>query len=352
MGLPNSGKSSLYNALTGANSPVAPHPFSTTETATGTAIVRDPRLDRLATMSSSKKTVYTHIEVVDIMGVSASSGAAEGLGNRFLAGIREVDAIIYVLRAFKDGNVVGEDDPVSSLESLELELVLADTIAIETLLERRRKSSRTDKSHLPEIAALEEALAVTSQGTPIYRSRLSEETLEILRASFLLTHKKVLAVINCGEDQVGSTGAWESQIAEMLGGNASVLSVSVQLEAEAMGLDPAERAELLEGLGLGEGALARVARGAYAVLGRSTFFTTGDKESRAWTFRTGAKAPECAGVIHSDLQRGFIRAEIIHWEDLLAIGAWTTAKSTGKIRVEGKEYTVKDGDVLEIRFNV
>lgn len=351
VGLPNSGKSSLFNALTGANTPVAPHPFSTTETATGMAIVPDPRLDSLAKMSSSRKTVYTHIEVVDIRGV-AGVGSGDGLGNRFLAGIREVDAMIYVLRSFEDEGTPGDSDPMDALSTLELELVMADNQTLETLLERRRKAARFDKGIGAELAALEKGLEVTSAGTPIYRAHLDEDILENLHSAFLLTDKKVLAVINHGEDLIGETHELESQIAEALGSGASVLSVCVQLEAEAFRLDPPERNEMLEGLGLGEGALPRVARAAYGVLNRSTFFTTGDKESRAWTFRTGAKAPECAGVIHSDLQRGFIRAEIINWEELLTLGSWNNAKTAGKLRLEGKEYVVSDGDVLEIRFNV
>jgi ribosome-binding ATPase YchF (GTP1/OBG family) len=209
-----------------------------------------------------------------------------------------------------------------------------------------------DPSQAAAVAALEAALAELNAGTPIYRSSLSADQRRELGQMFLLTTKPVLAVVNLGEDQLEDADAILKPVAAELGDAADVLGVSVQLESEAARLEPADRAELLEGLGLGEGVLPRVVRAAYHLLGRRTFLTTGDKESRAWTFRAGAKAPECAGVIHSDLQRGFIRAEVIRWDELLALGSWNAAKEAGKLRVEGKEYEVADGDVLEIRFNV
>jgi ribosome-binding ATPase YchF (GTP1/OBG family) len=202
------------------------------------------------------------------------------------------------------------------------------------------------------VAALDAALAVLQNGTPIYRSSLSDDERNALKPFFLLTNKPVLAVVNLGEDQLGDADVIVKAVADEMGAGAEVLGVSVQLEAEMAQLPADERAEMLDGLGLGEGALPRVARAAQHLLGKRTFFTTGDKESRAWTFRAGAKAPECAGVIHSDLQRGFIRAEVIHWDELLELGSWNKAKEAGKLRVEGKEYEVVDGDVLEIRFNV
>jgi hypothetical protein len=212
--------------------------------------------------------------------------------------------------------------------------------------------ARNDPMLKGEVDAMEAALVSLNAGVPIYRSTLSPEQRADLRSTFLLTNKPVLAVVNLGEDQVGDADALTKPVAAELGGAAEVLGMSVQLESEAASLDEADRAELLEGLGLGEGALPRVIRAAYQLLGRRTFLTTGDKESRAWTFRAGAKAPECAGVIHSDLQRGFIRAEIIRWDELLELGSWQKAKEVGRLRVEGKDYEVADGDVLEIRFNV
>ncbi|HXX88955.1 MAG TPA: redox-regulated ATPase YchF [Acidimicrobiales bacterium] len=352
VGLPNAGKTSLFNALTGASAPVAAHPFTTTETSHGVAPLPDARLDALAEMSASKKVVRAGVEVVDIAGLVAGSSTGEGLGNRFLAGIREVDALCLVLRAFEDDEVPGETDPLAALTTLELELVLADMATIEAQLDKRRKAARADKSLEPELRAIEAALAVLAEGTPLYRAGLDPEQRALRSGLFLLTDKPVLAVVNLGESQVDKTDALVGPVADELGGHGEALGACVQLEAEAAQLDPEGRTELLEGLGLGEGALARVARVSYHLLGRRTFFTTGDKESRAWSFRAGATAPECAGVIHSDLQRGFIRAEVIHWDELVELGSWSAAKAAGKLRLEGKDYQVEDGDVLEIRFNV
>ncbi len=352
VGLPNAGKSSLFNALTGGSAVVAAHPFSTTETHVGVAHVADDRLRRLAAMSQSKKVVPASVEVVDIAGLVAGASTGEGLGNRFLAGIREADALIVVLRAFEDHNVVGGTDPLDDLHTLELELVLADVASVESQVEKRRKAAKLDKSQLAVVAALDAALAMLNAGTPIYRGDLNDEQRAELKQFFLLTDKPVLAVVNLGEEQVADAETFIKPVAAELGDAADVIGVSVQLEAEAAQLAPEERADLLEGLGLGEGALPRVARAAYHLLGRRTFLTTGDKESRAWTFRAGAKAPEGAGVIHSDLQRGFIRSEVIRWDELLELGSWNAAKDAGRLRVEGKEYEVLDGDVLEIRFNV
>jgi len=352
VGLPNSGKSSLFNALTGGSALVAAHPFSTTDTTQGVALVPDDRLDQLAVMSKSKKVVHTTVELVDIAGLVAGAAGGEGLGNRFLAGVREVDALLLVLRAFEDAEVVGGSDPVEDLGILELELVLADAATVESQVDKRRKAARADRSLAGEVAALEAALVELQGGTPLYRSGLSAEDRKALIPFFLLTNKPVLALVNLGEDQLGEAETLVKPVAEELGRGGEVLGVCVQLEAESAQLDEAERAELLVGLGLGEGALPRVARTAYHLLGRRTFLTTGDKESRAWTFRSGARAPECAGVIHSDLQRGFIRAEVIRWDELLGLGSWSAARDAGKLRVEGKDYEVADGDVLEIRFNV
>ncbi len=347
LGLPNSGKSTLFNALTGGEAVVAPHPFSTTESTVGIATVPDDRLQRLSAMSESKKTVHTGFEMVDIAALVKGANTGQGLGNRFLGSLREVDAILFVLRAFEDANVMGDTDPADDLETLEFELVVADLDMLTALVERRRKAAKTDKSLVGEVEVLDRALPFLQAGTPLYRADgLSPDDIDVLRKAFVLTAKPTLVVINIGDDQIESSAA----IAAPFGPDA--VAACLQLEMEASRLDPSERTELLEGLGLGEGVVPRVARSAYHLLGRRTFLTTGDKESRAWTFRAGAKAPECAGVIHSDLQRGFIRAEVIRWDELLDIGSWSKAKDVGKLRVEGKDYVVDDGDVLEIRFNV
>jgi GTP-binding protein YchF len=352
VGLPNAGKSSLFNALTGGGALAAPYAFATKEPNIGVSKVPDVRLDRLAAMSKSKNVVNATVQVVDIGGLVEGASKGEGLGNKFLGGIREVDAIVFVLRAFADDDVPGSDDPLEHLRIVETELALADLETIEHQITKRQKAARADRSLADEVAALEKAYQSLSDGVPIYRSSLSADDRELLRPYFLLTNKSVLAVVNVGEDELDQIEAKVAPVRAELGDVAEVIGMCVQLEAEAVQVDEAERAEMLEALGLGEGALFRMVRAAYHLLGLRTFLTTGDKESRAWTFRAGAKAPECAGVIHSDLQRGFIRAEVIHWDELLEIGSWNKAKDVGKLRVEGKDYEVVDGDVLEIRFNV
>lgn len=346
VGLANVGKSSLFNALTGAATAVAAHPFSTTESTRAVAQVPDDRLERLAEMSHSKKVVPAGFEVVDIAALVEGASTGEGLGNRFLGDLRNCDALLVVLRAFEDANVVGDADPESQLLTLEMELVLADLASVEARLAKQRRALKGDKALAREVAALDRAHALLADGIPLFRSGLGEDERAQLEPVFLLTNKPVLIVVNVGDDQIDEAAEIAGRVAP------DALGVCVQLEAEAARLDAADRAEMLEGLGLGEGALPRIARAAHHRLGLRTFFTTGEKESRAWTFRAGAKAPECAGVIHSDLQRGFIRAEVIGWEELLEIGSWEKAKAAGRIRLEGKEYTVSDGDVLEIRFNV
>jgi GTP-binding protein YchF len=356
VGLPNAGKSSLYNALTGGGALAAPYAFATKDPNVGVAKVPDHRLDALAAMSRSRNVVHAAVQVVDIGGLVEGASKGEGLGNKFLGGIREVDAIVFVLRAFEDDDVPGPSDPLEHLRVVELELALADLETVEAQLPRKAKAARNDRGLAEEVAALEAAHAALAEGRPLYRAGLTAAQREVLRPTFLLTNKRVLAVVNVGEDGLDTIPAQVARVQAELasaGDEIEVLGMCVQLEAEAATIeDPDERAEMLEGFGLGEGALVRMVQSAYHLLGLRTFLTTGEKESRAWTFRAGAKAPECAGRIHSDLQRGFIRAEVIHWDELLEIGSWTRAKELGKLRVEGKDYVVADGDVLEIRFNV
>jgi hypothetical protein len=352
VGLPNAGKSSLYNALSGGSALAAPYAFATTDPNVGVAKVPDRRLVALAEMSNSRNVVPAAVQFVDIGGLVEGASKGEGLGNRFLAGIREVDAIVYVLRAFTDADVPGPSDPLEHLRVLELELTLADLEAVESQVDKRRKALKGDKSLAGEVAALEAALAVLSEGTPIYRAALSAEARAALRPWFLLTNKPVMALVNLDELQIADPEPVLDPVRAELGDVAEVLGVCVQLEAEAAQLDADERADLLEAYGLGEGALPRFVHAAYHLLGLRTFLTTGEKESRAWTFRAGAKAPEAAGVIHTDFERGFIRAEAIDWQALLEIGSWSKAREVGKLRIEGKDYEVQDGDVLEFRFNV
>src|SRR5687768_10177340 len=361
VGLPNAGKSSLYNALTGGGALAAPYAFATKDPNIGVARVPDSRLDRLAEMSKSRNVVHAAIQVVDIGGLVEGASKGEGLGNRFLANIREVDAIVLVLRAFEDDDVTGPSDPLEHLRVVELELALADLETVEKRLADVERRSKLDKTLGDQLEALRLANAALSEGRPLYRAGLKPAVREALDPYFLLTNRRVLVVVNVGEDELDTIPAAEDMVrAEFnppggygAGDNVEVIGMCVQLEAEAATIvDPFERAEMLEGFGLGEGALFRMVRSAYHVLGLRTFLTTGDKESRAWTFRAGAKAPECAGRIHSDFQRGFIRAEVIRWDELLEIGSWVKAKEVGKIRVEGKDYEFVDGDVTEFRFNV
>jgi ribosome-binding ATPase len=352
VGLPNAGKSSLYNALAGGGALAAPYAFATTDPNVGVAKVPDPRLDALAAMSGSRNVVPAAVQFVDIGGLVEGASKGEGLGNRFLAHIREVDAVVFVLRAFADGDVPGPTEPLEALGVLEVELVLADLETVESQIDKRRKAARAERSLGPEVAALEVAHGLLEAGTPLYRADLTDEQRQLLRGYFLLTNRPVMAVVNVDEDQLADLDAVVAPVAAAFDGRAEVLGVCVQLEAEAAMVDADERAEMLEGLGLGEGALGRFVHAAYALLGLRTFLTTGEKESRAWTFRAGWKAPRCAGVIHTDLERGFIKAEVIRWDELLELGSWAKAKEVGKLRIEGKDYEVADGDVLEIRFNV
>jgi ribosome-binding ATPase len=334
VGFTGAGANRLFSALTGLPAP------SEYDTAVGVATVPDERLDRLVDMSHSAKRVPAGFELVHLA-LTPGAKPGEGLGARLLGSLRNCDAILVVLRAFVDGGVA--PDAVGDLSDLELEFVMTDAATVEARLDRQRRAAKGDKSLLPEIAALEHALTVLSAGDPISRSDVTAEEQALLAPCFLLTVKPLLVVANTGDDVDAAEGVALPD---------GTLSVPVDLEAEIAALEPDERAELRESYGITEPALDRVAHAAYSALGRSTFLTTGDKESRAWTFRTGATAPECAGVIHSDLQRGFIRAEVIPWQDLLDIGSWQKARESGKLRVEGKDYVVQDGDVLEIRFNV
>ena len=351
VGLPNAGKSSLYNALAGGGALAAPYAFATTDPNVGVARVPDERLERLAAMSRSAKVVPASVQFTDIGGLVEGAASGEGLGNRFLAGIREVDAIVFVLRAFRDGDVPGPTDPLDHLRIVEVELALADLETVERQLDRQRRAAKGDRSLVGGIAALEAAQEALAEGTPISRSGMPAGDRELLAPFFLLTDKPVLAVVNLDEEQVADPEPVVAPVAAELE-DADVVGMCVQLEAEAALLPADERTEMLEGLGLGEGALPRFVHAAYHRLGLRTFFTTAEKESRAWTFRAGSTAPECAGRIHTDFQRGFIRAETIRWDVLLDEGSWARARESGLVRSEGRDYRPEDGDVMEFRFNV
>jgi len=335
VGFTGAGANRLFSALTGLPVP------SEYEAAVGVASLPDERLRRLTEMSNSKKTVAASFELVHLA-LPPGSKPGEGLGAKFLGTLRNCDAILIVLCAFADGGVT--PDPEGDLADLEMELVLADLASVEQRLTRQRRAAKSgDKEIAAEVAVLEKATVALSAGTPIRRAGLGTEEIASLAPVFLLTTKPLLVVANTGEELDPGVALPASE---------EVLAVPIEIEAEIAACAPEDRAEMRVSYGLGESALDSVAHSAYELLGRRTFFTTGDDESRAWTFRAGAKAPECAGVIHSDLQRGFIRAEVIDWRELLEIGSWAKAKEQKKLRVEGKDYEVRDGDVLEIRFNV
>ncbi len=351
VGLPNAGKSSLFNALAGGGALAAPYAFATTDPNVGVAKVFDHRLDALAEMSQSAKIVHASVQFNDIGGLVEGASQGEGLGNKFLAGIREVDAIVFVLRAFPDGDVPGPTDPLEHLGVVETELALADLETAEKQLEKVGRAARVDRSKADETKLLEKVVDLLGEGTPLYRTDLSEDEREEIKPFFFLTNKPVLAMVNIGDGQLGQEDEIVAPVVEALGG-AEVIATCVQLEAEAAQLEMDERAEMLEGLGLGEGAMPRFLRAAYELMGLRTYLTTGEKESRAWTFRAGSTAPQAAGVIHTDFERGFIRAETINWEDLVTAGSWPAARDKGLVRAEGKDYIVQDGDVMEFRFNV
>jgi len=354
VGLPNAGKSSLYNALAGGGALAAPYAFATVDPNVGVAKVPDDRLQRLAIMSQTKSIVPASVQFVDIAGLVEGAAQGEGLGNRFLAHIREVDAIVFILRAFVDTDVDGSCDPVDQLNTLEVELVYSDLETLDKQSEKRRKAARVDKSLAEEVAALDAAVELLQAGTPIYRSSLDEAHRQLLKPFFLLTAKPAMALVNLDEEQLVDPEPLLAPVRAAFGHGAEerVIGLCIQLEAEAAMLDEESRTEMLEALGLGEGALPAFLHTAYQMLGLRTFFTTGEKETRAWTFRAGSKAPQCAGVIHTDFERGFIRAETIYWDELLELGSWAKAREVGKARIEGKEYVVADGDVMDFRFNV
>ena len=334
LGLADSGHASLFAALTGLDATTA------SERLLGVVAIPDDRLDALARMSESKQVVPATLQLAYLPGLSTEAG--KGLGSRLLGSVRDCDALMLVVRA-DDGH-----DAAKELTALEEELILADLGSVEARVDKQRRAAKGDKSLGAEVTALERAEAALSDGTPIYRADLADDDRALLGPAFLLTNKPALVVVNIGVDQLGDADV----IAAPFGEDAVAVCLELEGDPDVITATGDERAQLLTDLGIPESVVPRIARSALHLLGRRTFLTTGDKESRAWTFRAGATAPECAGVIHSDLQRGFIRAEAIFWEDLLAIGSWAKARDAGSLRVEGKDYVVEDGDVLEIRFNV
>jgi GTP-binding protein YchF len=357
VGLPNVGKSTLFNALTAtAAAQAANYPFCTIEPNVGRVAVPDPRLEVLAKIGKSQKIVPTSLEFVDIAGLVRGASKGEGLGNQFLANIREVDAIIHVLRCFEDGDVThveGSVDPIRDAETVETELMLADLDSLEKrLIAAQKKARGGDKESLAQVALMEPIVAALSQGRPA-RTAIPPDQTEAAKRLGLLTSKPVLYVCNVEEDAAASGNAHAARVAERAAAEgAGYVIVSAAIEAEVSQLAETDRAEFLAGLGLHDSGLDRVIRAGYALLGLITYFTCGPKETKAWTITKGTKAPAAAGVIHGDFERGFIACETIAYDDYVAGNGEVGAREAGKMRVEGKEYVVKDGDVLLFRFNV
>jgi hypothetical protein len=358
VGLPNVGKSTLFNALTEtAAAEAANYPFCTIEPNTGRVSVPDPRLDRIAAIAKSAKIIPTQLEFVDIAGLVKGASKGEGLGNQFLANIREVDAIVHVLRCF-DGEVThveGSVDPIRDAEIVETELLLSDLDSVERqIISTAKKAKGNDKDAKDRLAVLELVVEALRDGRPARSVEIPKELQPVFRQLQLLTTKPVLYVANVEEECAATGNAYSTSVAERAaaeGGACVIISAAIEAEVATLS-DAAEKAEFLESLGLEETGLTRIIRAGYELLDLLTFFTVGPKEARAWTVQRGAKAPNAAGAIHTDFERGFIRAETIAFDDFIANNGEQGAKDAGKMRQEGKEYLVADGDIFHYRFNV
>jgi ribosome-binding ATPase len=357
VGLPNVGKSTLFNALVAnAQAQAANFPFCTIEPNVGVVAVPDERLQKLSDLSSSKEIVPTRVEFVDIAGLVQGASQGEGLGNKFLANIREVDAIVHVVRCFEDDDVIhvsGSVDPVRDAEVINLELGLADLAQIEKRRERLKKQMRTSKEAAAEDGSLARLQAELEQGGAVRRVTLTEEEQALVRNLGLLTGKPIIYATNVSEDDLAEGNAWVAAVEALAAREgAEAVRISAQVEAELVDLAAEERSDYLAGLGVSEGGLQSLIRATYRLLGLRTYFTTGEKETRAWTITAGMTAPQAAGVIHTDFERGFIRAQTIAYAQLLEAGTLAEARNRGWLRSEGKEYVVAEGDVMEFLFNV
>jgi hypothetical protein len=356
LGLPNVGKTTLFNALTKIGAEAANYPFSTIEPNVGVVELKDERLDRLAEMVKPKKITYTSVKFVDIAGLAKGANRGEGLGNKFLSYIREVDALVHVVRCFAGEGEDAEADPAGDIEAINTELILADLETVDKKCERLRKQAKGgEKKIIDELHFWEKIGAWLGEEKPVRGLDLTEEEEQWLKLQPLLTSKPVMYVANISEENLSGNGenkaaAIVKEIARQEG--AEVVEVAAKIEAELAQLDDEEAALFLAELGLEESGLNRVAKTAYRLLGLITFITAGEPEVRAWTITRGTKAPQAAGKIHSDIERGFIRAEVVAYQDLINAGSYAAAREKGLIRLEGKEYVMKDGDVVHFRFNV
>ncbi|MDP4096114.1 redox-regulated ATPase YchF [Paenibacillus sp. P96] len=359
VGLPNVGKSTLFNAITQAGAESANYPFCTIDPNVGVVEVPDERLDKLTEMVVPNKTVPTAFEFVDIAGLVRGASKGEGLGNKFLAHIREVDAIVHVVRCFEDENIThvdGKVDPVSDIQTINLELILADLESVDKRIDRARKNMKGgNKTGAQEVEVLERLKETLYNDKPARSLELTDDEKLLVRDLHLLTMKPVLYAANVSEDGVtdAENNPYVQQVRDFAAGeNAEVVPISAKVEAEIAELEGEDKAMFLEELGLEESGLNRLIKAAYRLLGLYTYFTAGVQEVRAWTIHKGTKAPGAAGVIHSDFERGFIRAEVVSYDDLVAAGSMNGAKERGQLRLEGKDYVVQDGDIMHFRFNV
>ncbi len=359
VGLPNVGKSTLFNAITKAGAEAANYPFCTIEPNVGVVTVPDERLEVLTKMYDSKKTTYAVIEFVDIAGLVKGASKGEGLGNKFLSHIREVDAIIHVVRCFDDGNIVhvdGKINPASDIETINLELILSDLEIVEKRLDKSRKLLKGDKKYQAEIDLFERIKQALEDEICVRSLEFSDEEKEILKEVAFLTSKPVIYAANVSEEAFMDgidNNEYVNMVKEIADKEGSkVLPISAKIESEIAELEDDERDAFLDELGIEGSGLDRLIKASYSLLGLISYLTAGEPESRAWTITKGTKAPQAAGKIHSDFERGFIRAEVIAYDDLIANGSMTAAKEKGLVRSEGKEYVVKDGDIILFRFNV
>ena len=360
VGLPNVGKSTLFNALSAAGAAVANYPFCTIEPNVGVVPVPDARLDALVALYRPKSTVAATVNFVDIAGLVRGASKGEGLGNQFLANIRETDAVAHVVRCFEDQNIIhveGRIDPLSDVQVIDTELCLKDLESVDKRIDRAKKALKgpAPKEEKLTLELCERVRQALDAGVPVRAQRLSAEEQALIRDLFLLTAKKVFYIANVAEGQLATLDG-DPRVAALRAHaekeGAPVVPICAAAEAEIARLDPADRPAFLETLGLSEPGLHAVARTAYGILDLITFFTAGEDECRAWTVKRGARAPQAAGVIHSDFERGFIKAEVIWWEDLVSLGSEAACRSAAKLQIEGKDYVVRDGDVIHFRFNV